>query len=287
MEKNDILIQNIKKLRRIFNYTQDSVASYLGETTNVYSNYECGRTIIPIKYLERLSNLYGIEIKSFFEEEIFDEKLMNKKLEEIPTIENYHYLLPIINPTKKPLSKEFLFAKNMHKRILYKTDSYIKTDCVYCLGLYLKIVKKEEDVYAAANFISLFFFYYLMEIIYDGFQKGGKLELSDIESSSVLDVFRNFVEITKSDSEIKDKKKRILDDYSKSLDCCMDLLANNESLSELFQVYVVLYNFFDIDNFGVNLENIEGMLRILATMAYFGNKVAEAWIDMLDKCNEN
>lgn len=56
----------LKGLREKFDYTQNSVAEYLGINRELVSDYETGRVDAPIEVLEKLSNLFGVELDLFF-----------------------------------------------------------------------------------------------------------------------------------------------------------------------------------------------------------------------------
>ena len=52
----------IKEFREHRNYTQIQVADFLGVTKNTYSNYENGKTKVPIRVLIQLSLYYNISV---------------------------------------------------------------------------------------------------------------------------------------------------------------------------------------------------------------------------------
>jgi transcriptional regulator with XRE-family HTH domain len=65
---DNIIAQNLKKLRETARYTQEEVAQTLGITRSAYSNYESGNREAPYDVLEKISNLYGCEMYILFEE---------------------------------------------------------------------------------------------------------------------------------------------------------------------------------------------------------------------------
>ena len=56
----------IKGLREKYGYTQDKVAEYLGIKREMISFYENEGREIPLEVLEKLSDLFGIELEAFF-----------------------------------------------------------------------------------------------------------------------------------------------------------------------------------------------------------------------------
>lgn len=64
----------IKGLREKYNYTQDKVADYLGIKREMISFYENEGREIPLEVLEKLSDLFGVELDVFFVDNV-DEAL--------------------------------------------------------------------------------------------------------------------------------------------------------------------------------------------------------------------
>lgn len=56
----------IKGLREKYGYTQDKVAGYLGIKREMISFYENEGREIPLEVLEKLSDLFGVELDVFF-----------------------------------------------------------------------------------------------------------------------------------------------------------------------------------------------------------------------------
>ena len=50
----------IRKLREERKLTQDYIARHLGVVQQTYSNYEKGHTAIPLEYLSKLADYYGV-----------------------------------------------------------------------------------------------------------------------------------------------------------------------------------------------------------------------------------
>lgn len=72
MGRNTGLI--IKGLRDKYDYTQDKVAGFLGIKREMISFYENGEREIPLEILEKLSDLFGVDLDVFFVENV-DEAL--------------------------------------------------------------------------------------------------------------------------------------------------------------------------------------------------------------------
>ncbi|WP_269225079.1 helix-turn-helix domain-containing protein [Flavobacterium eburneipallidum] len=62
----------IKGLREKYGYTQDKVANYLGIKREMISFYENESREIPLDVLERLSDLFGVELDVFFVDNVDD-----------------------------------------------------------------------------------------------------------------------------------------------------------------------------------------------------------------------
>jgi transcriptional regulator with XRE-family HTH domain len=69
--------KNIKSYREINGFTQDTVANFLGVKREMISYYENGNRKIPYEALNKLSDLYGLEMADFFEE---DEARLNENI---------------------------------------------------------------------------------------------------------------------------------------------------------------------------------------------------------------
>lgn len=65
---NNIVANNLKKLREAARYTQDEVSRAIGITRSAYSNYESGEREAPYEILEKASDLFGCEMYVLFEE---------------------------------------------------------------------------------------------------------------------------------------------------------------------------------------------------------------------------
>lgn len=63
-----VISENLIKWRKHFGYSQDKLANYLGIERENISYYESGKREIPIKHLEKISDLFGIEPDMFFNE---------------------------------------------------------------------------------------------------------------------------------------------------------------------------------------------------------------------------
>ena len=73
-----IIGQNLCKLRKVNNFTQEQVAEYLGINRSTYSNYELGEREMPFELLERIADLLGCELTVLMEEDetVVDEMMI-------------------------------------------------------------------------------------------------------------------------------------------------------------------------------------------------------------------
>lgn len=70
MEERMIIARNIKRMREASNYTQDSVATFLGIGRSAYSNYEAVLRELPLEHMEKLADLYGCDAYMMYEENL-------------------------------------------------------------------------------------------------------------------------------------------------------------------------------------------------------------------------
>lgn len=60
----------IKGLRERYGYTQEKVAGFLGVKREMISFYENNEREVSLEVLEKLSNLFGVELSVFFSETV-------------------------------------------------------------------------------------------------------------------------------------------------------------------------------------------------------------------------
>ena len=77
MATDNFIGKNIKAYRDINGFSQDTVANFLGVKREMMSYYENGSREIPFEVLTRLSDLYGVDLLDFYEE---DENLVKENL---------------------------------------------------------------------------------------------------------------------------------------------------------------------------------------------------------------
>ncbi|MCD8005572.1 MAG: helix-turn-helix domain-containing protein [Oscillospiraceae bacterium] len=62
MSKTEIVAERVKKLRKIWNFRQEDIASFLGVDTSLISRVESGERALSVDMLEKLGNLYGVSL---------------------------------------------------------------------------------------------------------------------------------------------------------------------------------------------------------------------------------
>lgn len=67
---NQIVGENLKKIRELSGFTQEQVAKAVAIERSAYSNYEGGTREIPYTVLENISNVLGCEPCLLFEDNI-------------------------------------------------------------------------------------------------------------------------------------------------------------------------------------------------------------------------
>lgn len=65
-----IIGNNIAKIRKIQGFTQDNLASYLGVSRVQISHFERGERDISVTELNKLANLFGVELSNLIEDDI-------------------------------------------------------------------------------------------------------------------------------------------------------------------------------------------------------------------------
>lgn len=60
---------NLKLFRDYSNYKQYEIADYLGIERGAYANYESGSREMPYDLLVKISDFYGIDLSSLFEQD--------------------------------------------------------------------------------------------------------------------------------------------------------------------------------------------------------------------------
>lgn len=77
MTTDKIIGRNIKFYRENGGFSQENVASFLKVKREMISYYETGTREVPLEILDRLSDLFGIDVAGFLEE---DEKEVKENL---------------------------------------------------------------------------------------------------------------------------------------------------------------------------------------------------------------
>jgi transcriptional regulator with XRE-family HTH domain len=60
----------IRTLREKFGYSQDAVANFLEVKREMISYYETGARDVPLEVLEKLADLFGVDLEIFFSDSI-------------------------------------------------------------------------------------------------------------------------------------------------------------------------------------------------------------------------
>lgn len=77
MTTDNFIGRNIKAYREINGFSQDTVANFLGVKREMISYYENGTREVPFEVLTRLSDLFGVDLADFYEE---DENLLKENV---------------------------------------------------------------------------------------------------------------------------------------------------------------------------------------------------------------
>ena len=67
---NDIVGNNIKKWRDHLGFSQDKIAEFLNISRENISYFENGEREVPVRHIERLADLFGIEPRVLYDEDM-------------------------------------------------------------------------------------------------------------------------------------------------------------------------------------------------------------------------
>lgn len=73
MDSSKIIGKNIKAFRNRLGLSQDQVADFIGVDRSLVSNYESGKREVPLAQLEKLCDLFAIEIEDLLEEDAINQ----------------------------------------------------------------------------------------------------------------------------------------------------------------------------------------------------------------------
>jgi transcriptional regulator with XRE-family HTH domain len=118
MATRNVLGENLRRFREAQGFTQEDVAEYLGIARPQISYFENGERDIPIVKLNKLADLFGVELEDLIEENsevtktnlIFAYRSENTKKEDIESIALFKRF--VMNYLKmEKLKNEAVFAK--------------------------------------------------------------------------------------------------------------------------------------------------------------------------------
>ncbi len=69
MTPDTIIGRNIQSYRVNNGFTQETIANFLGIKRELISYYENGSREVPFNVLDRLCDLYGVDLENFYEED--------------------------------------------------------------------------------------------------------------------------------------------------------------------------------------------------------------------------
>ncbi|HUW06984.1 MAG TPA: helix-turn-helix transcriptional regulator [Williamwhitmania sp.] len=68
MDSTKIIGSNVKKYRAAQGFTQDNLAGFLDVSREMISFYETGKRPIPVTALDKLADLFGVDMEELLEE---------------------------------------------------------------------------------------------------------------------------------------------------------------------------------------------------------------------------
>jgi transcriptional regulator with XRE-family HTH domain len=75
MKPNAMIGRNVKAYRGKLHYTQDAIANFLGVQREVISYYENGKREIDLIKLEKLADLFNVELQDLISEDLIIKEL--------------------------------------------------------------------------------------------------------------------------------------------------------------------------------------------------------------------
>lgn len=140
---NDLLAKRLRELRKLHNYTQEYVASYLDIIRQTYSHYETGRIIPGTDSLYKLASLYIIPVEDLLQLTIADNKnVYSAKTSPINYVNELSHLLDYMNnPTN---IKKFKYLNRKEKELLYYFENISIKDQEDILD-FIRIKSKKAD----------------------------------------------------------------------------------------------------------------------------------------------
>lgn len=114
MELSEIIGKNLKDYRLKNKYTQDQIASYLGADRSAISYYESGKREISIVDLNKLCDLYYIELDVLLEPNAainaanlaFAFRINSKNIQDLTSIAQFQKIVKNYLKIKKILNNE-------------------------------------------------------------------------------------------------------------------------------------------------------------------------------------
>lgn len=114
MELIDIIGKNLQDYREKNNYSQDQIAEYLGIDRSVISRYEKGEREISLVFLNKLCDLYGIELDDLLDPDAasktanlaFAFRVNSKDKQDLASIAQFQKIIKNYLKMKKILNNE-------------------------------------------------------------------------------------------------------------------------------------------------------------------------------------
>ncbi len=115
---NELLAKRLRELRKLHNYTQEYIASYLNIIRQTYSHYETGRNTPSTEVLYKLATLYSIPVNDLLQLTI---ELNSNIYHDAPTVApSVNELSNYLNYTTDPNNEKKLKHLNRkEKELLY------------------------------------------------------------------------------------------------------------------------------------------------------------------------
>ncbi len=93
----------LRKIREKTNHSQQSIADVLGIDKNTYANWESGKNDVKSKFIPKIAEEFGVEIKDLFQNKSSEINIIQKNTDNKDNSVNYSVVL--ILPDKESVDK--------------------------------------------------------------------------------------------------------------------------------------------------------------------------------------
>lgn len=280
--KSNILGGNIKKLRKLFGYTQDELAEILHYSKgNVISNYEKGVREPDQETLEKISDHFQISLDALVNQELPDQGSLSNYFEKIKedisgTAEEFFTLIPKVNFLSDRFPAGYQEVYSIHESI-FATEHMNPIEKInICLDKYQMLYEQYDDPLLLVNVLNIYFYIGISNYIDPIF---GEVELFLKDKLNSTDF------IKKSTPELL-KKQESNEELNNSIFELLVRLREENSTRDYFEYYYALTYVFNLTNHCADsLQNEQFGVQLMLDFALLGNMFAYHYLKYIQKHN--